>query len=151
MLSMLPTVISSSLRLMKSTSKSRRTSSSSSSSDSLSGSHGSSTPVRILAEEQAAMVSRYCSASRSRKWKRISSRPASANSDAHSGRNGMLVYMCRWKSVPNSAFRRLIPSSVLSRAISGSPPVIPAPVARIALASSITSSKLSHRRSLANM
>ena len=63
----------------------------------------------------------------------------------------MLVYICRWNCVPNSAFSRLIPSSVLSRAIKGSPPVIPAPVARIALASSMTSSKLSQRRSLANM
>ena len=151
MLSWFPTVISSSFRFRKLTSKSLRSSRICINSSSLSGSQGSSTPVSIPDCAQAAIVSLYWSASKSKKWKRISSRPASAKSAAHSGRNGILVYIWRWNSCPNSSFRALIPSKDLSLAINGSPPVIPAPVARMARASSITSSNDPQGLSLAYM
>ena len=88
-----PTVISSSLRFRNEMSKDLNSSSRESSSSLLSGSQGISTPVRIPESEHAVIVERYLSASRPRRWKRISSRPASANSLASSGLNGMLVYM----------------------------------------------------------
>ena len=120
---------------------------------SLSGSQGISTPVNIPDSTQASIVSVYFSNSKSRKWKRISSKPASAKSFAHSALNGILVYMCKWKSLPNSFLRILHASKTLSLAITGSPPVIPAPVAFIARASSITASQspISTLRSFANI
>ena len=151
MLSWLPTVISSSLRFRNEMSKSLSSSRSARSSSLLSGSQGISTPVRIPASAHADIVERYLSASRSSKWNLISSRPASAKSRATSGLNGMLVYMWRWNPGPNSSFSREIPSRVRSFAISGSPPVMPAPVALIARASSMTSSNVSHLLSFANI
>ena len=44
-----------------------------------------------------------------------------------------------------------IANTVFSKSSIGSPPVIPVPVALIALPSSITSSKFEHRLSLANI
>ena len=56
-----------------------------------------------------------------------------------------------WCSLPKADFNCMIASSDFSMSSIGSPPVIPVPVAFIALASSITSLQSLHLRSLANI
>ena len=89
--SWLPTVISSSLRLRKAIPVSRKSSIRANISDSMSGGQGTSTPVCIPASAHARMTFRYGSSLKSRRWKRISSRPASASIGAQSIRKAIDV------------------------------------------------------------
>lgn len=103
------------------------------------GREGTSTTVSIFVCFSKLMFDQNFLSSKSG-WILSSSSPAFSNCLIFSFvRRFREVYRWRWNDLPNSFFRVLINSRVLSSLANGSPPVMPAPFALLSLTSLIRS------------